>query len=362
LTRHTAILVALASTAALASMAALTCFIPAAVAETQAAETLVVLHKWAESLGAYDPETGRRRGPSLSVGAVPHEMVLSADRKTLYISNYGVKMYTETTPGANFLSIVDLERGVKVGEIPLGDHRRPHGIEIGRSGRLFVTCDFPPSVVIVDPAARKIVADFAIDQKLPHMLAVAKDERTIYVANSGSGSITVIGVGGGGSSASSSPATRVNVAVGGIPMGVALSADERRLYVTNRDGNAIVVIDTKTSTILRKVEVPGSPARVAVVPDMNRLVTTLIDAGDVALIDTDSFKVLARVHAGERAEGLMIDRRGRYAYVSAQGDNKIVKLALPSLRKVLDIVTDDRPDPAVLVSGRFPWGPAGKAK
>jgi YVTN family beta-propeller protein len=341
LNRAVAILLALASIGAVPALA-------------RAAETLVVLHKWSESLGAYDLETGQRRGPTLPVGAVPHEMVISADRKTLYISNYGVRLYTETTPGANFLSIVDLERGAKVGEIPLPDHRRPHGIEIGRSGRLYVTCDFPPSVLIVDPATRKIVADFAIDQKLPHMLAVSKDERTIYVANSGSASVTVLAV----AAAANTPATRVNVAVGGIPMGVALSTDERRLYATNRDGNAIVVIDTRTRKVLRKIEIPGSPARVAVVPGSNRLVATLIDAGDVALVDADKSKVLARVHAGDRAEGLMIDAGGRYAYVSAQGNNKVVKLALPDLRKVLDIATGERPDPTVVVPGQVLFGSA----
>jgi YVTN family beta-propeller protein len=311
-------------------------------------ETLLILHKWGESLGSYDAETGQRRGGLLRLGTIPHEMVLSTDGRWLYVTNYGVKTYTDEAQGGNTISIVDVQRGVKVGEIALGARHRPHGIERGRSGKLYVTVDFPPSVVIVDPEVRKVVGDFALDQKLPHMLAVSRDESAVYVANTGSATVSVLRP-----NAPPGPGRLKNLPVGGVPMGVALSADDARLYVANRQGNAVVVIDTRSQKTLKAIEIPGAPARVQLVPGDRQLVVTMIDAGDVALVDTRTFQVIRRTHVGERAEGLFVDGRGRFACVAAQGDNKVVKLALPALTRLVDIPTDARPDPAVLVPGKI---------
>ena len=117
-----------------------------------AAEVLVVGHKRADSLGFYDVSSGRRLAV-IAVGAKPHEFALSHDRKLAYVTNYGVDNWAGEERGGNSISIVDLEKRQTIGEITLGEFNRPHGIEMGRSTRLYVTCDFPPSVLIVDPKA-----------------------------------------------------------------------------------------------------------------------------------------------------------------------------------------------------------------
>jgi YVTN family beta-propeller protein len=324
---------------ALAAVLALAAVTGGAAAAAPTDETLVILHKWGESLGAYDAATGARRGGLIRMGSVPHEMVLAPDGRWLYASNYGVKTYTDTAPGANTISVVDLSRGQKVGEVDLGAHRRPHGMALGRSGRLYVTTDAPAGVLVVDTAARKVAAFYPLATKLPHMLAVRRDESAIYVANSGSASVTVLRPAGGSR----------EVAVGGVPMGVALSEDERRLYVANRDGNAVVVVDTAAERVAGKVALPGAPARVEVVPGDRQLVVTLIEAGDVALVDARTLTAVRRRHVGGRAEGLFVDPRGRFTCVSAQEDNKVIKLALPTLETMAEIATDARPDPIVLL-------------
>jgi YVTN family beta-propeller protein len=323
--------------------------VAAASSVARADETLLILHKWSESLGAYDADTGRRRGASLGVGRVPHEMVMTPDGRQLYVTNYGVRTYTDTGPGGNTISIVDLGHRRKAGEIRLPDHRRPHGIALGRSGRLYVTTDAPPAVVVLDPDARKVVAAYPVDAQLPHMLAVRADEGAIYVANAGSASVSVIHP---PAKPGAAPRTS-SVAVGGVPMGLALSPDEARLYVTNRQGNALVVVDTLRESVVEAVPLAGAPARVAPLPGGRQLAVTLIEAGDVALVDARTFAVVRRVHVGGRAEGLFVDPRGRFVCVSAQEENKVVKLALPSLDRLLDIPTDQRPDPAVLVPAKF---------
>lgn len=87
---------------------------------------MVVVHKWDNSVGFYNAETGQSLA-KVTVGVRPHELALSADRRLAYITNYGVNSYTQTEEGGNTISIVDLGERKKSGEIELGNFHRPHG-------------------------------------------------------------------------------------------------------------------------------------------------------------------------------------------------------------------------------------------
>ena len=128
-------------------------------------------------------------------------------------------------------------------------------------------------------------------------------------------------------------------------MGVALSADEKRLFATTQSGNEIIWIDAVANTIRRRLGVPGGPARLRLSPDGRRLFTSLILSGEVAVLDPQAFLEVKRAPVGERAEGMIIDQAGEHIYVSAQNENRIVKLSIPSLEKVLVIDAPGKPDP-----------------
>jgi DNA-binding beta-propeller fold protein YncE len=307
----------------------------------------LILHRRAQSLGAYDPDTGRKLGDPTEVGPKPHEMVASTDGKLLYITNYGVDRFSEVAAGANSLSVVSLSTFKKVGSIDLGRYHRPHGIERGHSGRLYVTTDFPPSVLVIDPLARdghKVAGAIELDQSLPHMLALSADETKVFVSNAGSGSVSLLRLGAEGQRLGGS-----NIKVGGVPMGVALSPDERTLYVATRDGNEVVLIDTPVGRVRARIALPGQPARVRLTPAGSFLVVSLIGAGDVAIVDTSSLRVVHRFPVGAHAEGLTLDAIGGFGYVSVQGENKVVKFSLLDWKPVLEIKTAAAPDPILIV-------------
>jgi YVTN family beta-propeller protein len=301
--------------------------------------SLLILHKGAESLGFYDAATGARRA-LVPVGTVPHEMVLSADGRLAYVTNYGVRSYTDTAPGGNTVSIVDLARREKMGEIDLGECRRPHGIELGPSGRLYVTIDRPGSLLVIDPASRTIVARHDVGQALPHMLALRPDEQKAWTANAGSGTVTALRLG-------ASPAL-AQIPVGGVPMGLALSSDGRRLYAATRSGNEVVVIDTARDVVTDRIRIEGQPARVRFTKGDTRLLVSLIESGEVAVVDPRAGREVHRFKAGAAAEGLGLDEAGRFGYVSAQGDDTVVQFSLADWRRTLDIKTAARPDPIIL--------------
>lgn len=318
----------------------LTLFSTAAFAQ----EVAVIVHKWDNSAGFYNTNTGEQLA-KVEVGVKPHEMALSADRRLAYITNYGVNSYTQQEEGGNSISILDLVRREKVGEIELGKFHRPHGIELGRSGRLYVTCDFPPSLLVIDPAKRAILREYSVGQALPHMVMITRDEKKAYTANSGSGTVTAIDLVTG--------KVIKHIDIGGVPMGMAMSKDERRLYAANRTGNRVAIIDTGRDEVSGWIEIPGQPVRAGLTPDGRRLIVTLIESGEAVIVDASSRTVVHRIRTGANSEGIGIDPSGQFGYVSAQGENKVIKFSLKDWRPLLEIKTAARPDPIAIIKTRI---------
>ncbi|HEX6739305.1 MAG TPA: hypothetical protein VF310_13585 [Vicinamibacteria bacterium] len=305
--------------------------------------TLLVVEKAAERLSAYDAATGQALW-GVGVGHKPHELAVSPDRSTAYVTNYGVDSFTSEGPGDKVITVVDLKRRQKSGEIDLGDSRRPHGIEVGASGRLYVTADQPARLLVVDPVKREVVRRFELGQSLPHMLAVSRDERRAYTANSGSGTVSVLALDGEGA------APLRQIEIGGIPQGFAWSEDGRRLFVTNRSGNTLFAIDPARDEITARVVIPGQPARLRAVPGGPYLLVSLIDAGDAAVVDTRTMEVVGRTHACGRAEAITADPAGHFGYIACQADPGVVlRFSIPDAKPVLEIKTAGKPDPLVVL-------------
>lgn len=307
----------------------------AAVCAT-AQEKLLVVHKLDDSFGIYDATSGQLE-TKIPVGRKPHEFALSADEKIAFVTNYGVDTWNTEETGGNTITVIDLLARKAIGEINLGDFRRPHGIERGTSGRLYVTTDLPAALHIIDAKKLKILYSIKLTSKLPHMVCVSSDERKAWTADAGSGTVTLVDL--------SYRRQSKSFAIGGVPMGVALNADEKRLFATTQSGNEVVWIDAVANTIRRRLGVPGGPARLRLSPDGRRLFASLILSGEVAVLDPHAFLEVKRVPVGQRVEGLIVDPAGEYLYVSAQGENHIMKLSIPTLEKVLVIDAPGKPDP-----------------
>jgi YVTN family beta-propeller protein len=309
-----------------------------AIAACAADEAVIIVHKGGDSVGIYKTKDGSPVA-TIPVGKIPHELVLSADERFAYVTNYGVGSYTSMEPGGNTISIVDLEKRAVIGEIGLGEYRRPHGIERGASGKLYVTTDFPAAILVIDPAARKVLKAHKLEDTLPHMVAISRNEAKAYVGCSGSASVAVLDLADG---------TSTSVEIGGVPMGLTLSPDERRVFATNRTGNAVAVIDTGTGKLRTMIPLQGQPVRLRISPDKRWLVVTNIVSGDAYGVDLLTLKPTYQVPIGRAAEGIEFDHKGAFFYVTAQGDNKIVKVSTDTWRPALEIKTGERPDtPAV---------------
>jgi PelA/Pel-15E family pectate lyase len=307
------------------------------------APRLLVLQKNAELLSGFDPETGDRVGPAIRIFAIPHEIAATADGTQLFITNYGVKSFRDTAPGANMVTIVDAHHVALAGTVDLGEHHRPHGIARGRSGRFYVTTDLPPTLVVIDPVKRAVVARYPIDQQLPHMVVVTADERRALVANAGSGTVSVVPIDEPAQPTEKAAQPR-HIAIGGTPMGLALSEDGRWLYASNRDGNQILRIDMQRLTVANRITIPGEPSRLALAKGGRLLVASLIAGNAVVGIDTASDKEIARLPVGRRPEAVLLDDDRRRGFVSAQDDDKVFEFSTVDWKVIREISTGDHPD------------------
>lgn len=304
-----------------------------------AGETMIVAHKHADEVGFYDVGSFRLL-TTVPVNRRPHELAITKDRKLLYVSDYGLERWTDGAEGGRTLSIIDVPARKKIGEIGLGRFRRPHGVEFGRSGLLYVTTDKPGALLVVDTKKKAIVRHHEVGDRLPHMVAVSEDETTAYTANSGDGTVTAIPLQGG---------PQKVYDVGGIPMGLTLSHDGKRLFVATRTGDEVLLIDTQARKIVHRIPVSGQPVRLRFTHDEKHLIATTIGAGDVVIINPRSLQIYHRVHIGTALEGIGLDPSGAYAYLSAQGDARVVRVEVGTWRLSGEYKTGARPDPIIIL-------------
>jgi len=169
----------------------------------------------------FDPSNGRDC-------LFPYTVVLSADGRTAYVSNWG----------QDSVSVIDAASGTVQGSIRVGTH--PSAMTMSRDGdRLYVAVTDGDTIAVVDTNRNRLVRSFSVSPypgarvgTQPNALALSPDGRTLYTANAGNNDLDVIRLGGSG---------RPDKVLGHIPTGwypsaVAVAPDGRRLFVANARG------------------------------------------------------------------------------------------------------------------------------
>lgn len=166
------------------------------------------------SLGVVDLESGKLL-KEVPVGVAPYDVVLFADGKKAFVSNWGGRHprageRTAKSSGTDTLvdergvassgtvSVVDLEAGREVEQIATGLH--PSDLELSADQRrLYVANANSDNVSVIDVGALSVVETIAVqpDPSLafgsaPNALSLSKDGRTLFVANGGNNAVAVV--------------------------------------------------------------------------------------------------------------------------------------------------------------------------
>ena len=299
----------------------------------------VVVQKLYGAVGFYDA-TGRHIGDA-KVGIHPHEMALSTDGKTLYVSDNGVIWMTETGDGENTVSVIDIATRKRTAVIDLGRYHRPHGITVDpKTSHLFVTTEHPNALLVIDPATRKIMKAIDVKGQAPHMVVLSADSEWAFTSDSNSGDLSAIRLGTGEVKL---------IPAGKRPQGQAFSPDRKTLYVAIADEMAIGIFDLSKMAFTGRIPTGKTPVRVAVTPDGKTLVYALQEANAVGFADVATRKEIGQVNAGGPTMSISLSPDGKTAYTGIQEQDKVVGISVADRKIVQSFRTPKGagPDPVI---------------
>jgi len=303
------------------------------------ADTVVVVCKSDFQLALVDPAT-EKVIVKLPTGLGPHEVAVSPDGRTAYVSNFGrYSVYpagdTAHDKAGNTITVVDLvDRKVKT-TFDLGTHTGPHGMVVSHDGKLiWATTETPQAVLELDSSSGKILHVWNTTQDRSHMIVATPNETKFYVTNTVSGSVSVIDRSTGDAKViSTGPGTE----------GIAISPDGKEVWAASRLDDKIEIISTATDKIVATFPSGGKgPKRMDFTPDGTQVWVTNPGSNQTTVFDARGRELIATLVLSKSPSGVYISSDGRRAYITNAVANELtfVDVANRKILSTMPIGTD----------------------
>jgi YVTN family beta-propeller protein len=295
------------------------------------ADTVVVVCKSDFQLALVDPATEKVL-VKLPTGLGPHEVAVSPDGRTAYVSNFGrYSVYpagdTAHDKAGNTITVIDLvDRRVKT-TFDLGTHTGPHGMVVSHDGKLvWVTTETPQAVLELDSSSGKIQHVWNTTQDRSHMIVTTPSETKFYVTNTVSGSVSVIDRPTGEAKViSTGPGTE----------GIAISPDGKEVWAASRLDDKIEIISTATDKIVATFLSGGKgPKRMDFTPDGTQVWVTNPGSNQTTVFDARGRELVATLVLSKSPSGVFISSDGKRAYITNAVANELTSIDVPT-RKIL---------------------------
>ncbi len=293
---------------------------------------LLVVNKAENSLAVMDPAAGKAV-KQIPTGDGPHEVALSPDGRTAYVTNYGAQ-----TPGSS-LSVIDIATGKETRRVDLGALRRPHGVIVS-GGAVYFTIEANRAVARYDPAANALDWIMGTGEGGTHMVVGTADGSSLFTSNIGTDSVTALQRTGG---AQGWTVTRIGVGKG--PEGIDLSPDGKELWTAHSRDGGVSIIDAATRQVIATMEIKTKRLnRLRFTPDGRLVLVSDLDAGELIVIDAAARKEVKRVALGRAPSGILVVPDGSRAYVALTGENALAVVDLKTLEPAGRVPTGAGPD------------------
>jgi YVTN family beta-propeller protein len=272
-------------------------------------------------------ELGELR-PSADPAQRPHELAISPDGRTAYVSVYGDGVFGKNPHPGHTIAIIDLQTQQMTGSIDVSPYRAPHGIQVDAAGKLYVACDLDQKVLVIDPINRHIEAAIDVGEA-GHWIALAPKVGRIYVSGHGSDPfISVIDV------HSRRVIERIPVEHG--TMGITVSPGGGTVLAADAAEPVLHVISTSTDREIRQVRVQDYDKalyKVFYSPD-GRYVLTCLPTGQINIFNAADLGAPQRVvrSAGTALMGFAFSADGESALTGNHGEGTVSRIDLTSGR------------------------------
>jgi len=285
---------------------------------------------------------------AVPVGREPHNVQVSPDGKLAWVTNNGEQTMQGMGKGegghaamksGGEVWAIDTASYAVAAKVPVGKH--PAHVVLTPDGRFaYVTNGGENTVSVVDTEARKVVATIPVGA-YPHGIRISPDGKEAYVANLKGGTVSVIDTG-----------ARKEVAqipVGKGPAQTGFAPDGRLAFVSLSQENRVALIDPATRKVVKTIGVGTVPIQVYATPDSKTLLvanqgTRQKPGKTVSVIDLAGGKVASTVQTGPGAHGVVVDREGRYAYVTNIYENSVSVLDVSSAKVVRNVRVGEAPN------------------
>jgi DNA-binding beta-propeller fold protein YncE len=267
---------------------------------------------------------------SLELPARPHEVAISADHRTAYVSIYGSGIYGNNPEPGQDLVVIDLVRREIVSRLNVAPYLGPHGLALGADGLLYVSCDASGVVAVVDPSAPAacVVGSIDVGTLGNHMIAMLPDGSKLYSENEDQGSFVSV----------LSPGSRARIGEVPVPggaLGLCASADGAQVLVADGGGPSLLVIDAGLDSLVDCVRLDGyaSPAqRVRCSPDGRYVVVTADQEPLATVASAADLRAHTTFEVAPGPMGVAFAADGRTALVANHGSGRITVVDLEAAR------------------------------
>jgi YVTN family beta-propeller protein len=342
------------------------------------AQALLVGEKDVGSLAIIDPvklEIIAR----IPVGNQPHEVV--SDGKFAYVSN----------SGATTMTVVDVAGQKRLPSVDMNPMGALHGITVA-GGKLYISHENSRIISRYNPETARI--DWSLGTGFgSHLIIVAPDERTMYLASVGDEIMATIegttpfgaaggrgggggrgapgggaGPGAGGQAASAASVTNVTPAApaapgagragggrGGAtitryPSGVGvegfdISPDRKEFWAVNVRDKSITVVDLAQKRVVDTIALPTTYSnRLRFTLDGKYVLVSELQGNQMLVLDAKTRKEVKRIDVGAGGEGIFIEPSGARAFYAVSRGGKVAVIDTKTLEVIKEITGLQNPD------------------
>ncbi|CAM2769359.1 DUF5074 domain-containing protein [Legionella worsleiensis] len=291
---------------------------------------LAVVEENSDHVSFYNVKNGKQSG-SLKVGFLPHEIAITKDGKTAYVSNFGIRDYDSGsgTPGAS-ISVIDIPNRLEKYRLytfdPAENHEyseidsAPHGVKLRPplEKQLYVNVEKGNKILVFDVDNKSIIKKINVSPNT-HNLFFSQDGKTLWLMAGKDGVIRI------------DPDSGQVTGTFNLPTpvrGLKYTSDNRSLMVSAV--NQIVFIDPETLTVQKQFTNLGvGPILYSdITLDQKYILAPAAFDHQVVVLDVDSGKVIKRLVTGLNPINVLVSPDEPFAYVSNATDKHLTKIDL----------------------------------
>jgi DNA-binding beta-propeller fold protein YncE len=316
---------------------------PTAGSNVTGSNGLIAVDKVGNKIRFYDPQRLTEIRSFDAPEPCVHELAIAHDHKTAFVPLYGDGIYGNNKKPNNKVLVIDLVQQTLADVIPLGEFVAPHGMVATRAGKLWVVCDIPNKLLLIDPPTRAIEAVYNCPAKGPHLLALTSDETKLYVSSK-EGDLAVLDV-AGRRFVAAVPLGAAGIASGNGSGGEGLTptpAGDRLIIIDNHRGD-LRVIDIAADREVDRVPLIHSAltnvkrsrlAKLMFSPDGRHLLVTAYASGNAWLLDAADLRKQTLMPVAKGPQGMAFAPDGRNALISSHDSGLLTQIDLAQGRPI----------------------------